>query len=199
MMNGRGFWIGLGLGALSMGLLGQWGPAVAGKETNPSACIPAAAVADYLHSVIQADRTFYTTDIVERLQMRGSAFAAENWRETGRLPLPAQYLLETGRLVATARTGFRYRLISNWAINSKDSPATDFERTGLTEILVNPDHPYTAVTNESGTPVFQALYADRAVSQSCVGCHNAHPKSPKKDFKPQDVMGGILLTIPLPQ
>ena len=131
--------------------------------------------------------------------MRGSAFAAENWRETGRLPLPAQYLLETGRLVATARTGFQYRLISNWAINNKNSAATDFERTGLTEILVNPDHPYTAVTNESGTPVFQALYADRAVSQSCVGCHNAHPKSPKKDFKLQDVMGGILLTIPLPQ
>jgi len=55
------------------------------------------------------------------------------------------------------------------------------------------------VTNESGTPVFQTLYADKAVSQSCVGCHNAHPNSPKKDFKPQDVMGGILLTIPLPQ
>ena len=198
-MNGRGFWVGLGLGALSMGLLGQWGPAVAGKEANQSACIPAGAVAEYLHSVIQADRTFYTTDIVERMQMRGSAFAAENWRETGRLPLPAQYLLETGRLVATARNGFRYRLISNWAINSKNGPASDFERTGLTEILVNPDHPYMAVTNENGIPVFQALYADRAVSQSCVGCHNAHPKSPKKDFKPQDVMGGILLTIPLPQ
>ncbi len=198
-MNGRGFWIGLVLGALSMGLLGQWGPAVASKEANQPPCIPAGAVANYLHNVIQADRTFYTTDVVERMQMRGSAFAAENWRETGRLPLPAQYLLETGKLVTAARTGLHYRLISNWAINSKNRPVTDFERAGLTEILVNPDQPYMAVTSENGARIFQALYADRAVSQSCVGCHNAHPNSPKKDFKPQDVMGGILLSIPLPQ
>lgn len=198
-MNGRGFWIGLAMGAMAMGLLGQWRPAIASKEATPPACIPAGAVADYIHSVIQADRTFYTTDIVERMQMRGIVFAAENWRESSRLPLPAQFLLEAGRLVAAERNGFRYRLISNWAINNKNSPATDFERTGLTEILVNPDQPYAAVTTEGGNPVFQALYADKAVSQSCVGCHNAHPKSPKKDFKPLDVMGGILLTIPLPQ
>jgi hypothetical protein len=191
--------MGLATGAIAMGLIGQWGPAVAGKEPPLSTCIPAVAVADYIHRVIQADRTFYTTDVVERMQMRGIAFAAENWRESSRLPLPAQFLLEAGRLVGSERSGFRYRLISNWAINNKNSPATDFERTGLTEILVNPDQPYTAVTSEGGTPVFQALYADRAVSQSCVGCHNAHPNSPKKDFKPRDVMGGILLTIPLPQ
>jgi hypothetical protein len=168
-------------------------------EANPLTCIPAETVADYIHSVIQADRTFYTTDIVEPMQMRGIVFAAENWRETAKLPLPAQFLLESGRLMTAERHGLRYRLISYWAINNKNRPTTDFERTGLTEILVNPDRPYTAVTTDTGTPVFQALYPDRAVSQSCVGCHNAHPNSPKKDFKPQDVMGGILLTIPLPQ
>ncbi|GAB1724054.1 MAG: DUF3365 domain-containing protein [Nitrospira sp. CR1.1] len=196
-MNGRGFWLGLVLGAGVMGLMGQGGFATAGKEGGRPTCIEAGAVAEYLHSVIQADRTFYTTDVVERMQMRGIAFAAENWRETSRLPLPAQYLLETGRLVAAGRNGLQYRLISNWAINTKNRPMTDFERAGLTEILVNPDQPYTAVTAEGGTPVFQAIYADKAVSQSCIGCHNAHPNSPKKDFKPQDVMGGILLTIPL--
>ena len=198
-MKGRGFWIGLAMGAIVMGFLGQWGPAVAGKEANSPTCIPAGAVADYLHGVIQADRTFYTTDIVERMQMRGIVFAAENWRESSRLPLPAQFMLEAGRLVAAERSGLQYRLISNWAINKKNRPITDFESAGLTEILLNPDHPYTAVTSESGTPVFQALYADRAVTQSCVGCHNAHPNSPKKDFKTRDVLGGILLTIPLPQ
>lgn len=196
-MIGRGFWFGLVLGASAMGLLGQWGPAAAGKEVGQAPCIEAGLVADYLHSVIQADRTFYTTDVVERMQMRGIAFAAENWRETSRLPLPAQYLLETGRLVASGRSGLQYRLISQWAINSKNRPNSDFERAGLTEILLNPDRPYTAVTTNGRTRIFQAIYADKAASQSCVGCHNAHPNSPKKDFKPQDVMGGILLTIPL--
>jgi hypothetical protein len=44
---------------------------------------------------------------------------------------------------------------------------------------------------------FQAIYGDRAVSQACIGCHNAHPRSPKKDFKLDDVMGGIVIEIPL--
>ena len=198
-MNRRSFLAGLVIGAISMGIIGRWAFAAASKNPAPSTCIPALSVAEYIHSVIQADRTFYTTDVVERMQMRGIAFAAENWRETSRLPLPAQFLLEAGRLLGTQQNGLHYRLISNWSINKKNSPATDFERMGLTEILVNPDRPYAAVTRENGVPVFQALYADRAVSQSCVGCHNAHPNSPKKDFKPMDVMGGILLTIPLPQ
>ncbi|MGA6825978.1 Tll0287-like domain-containing protein [Nitrospira sp. NS4] len=198
-MNGKGFWIGLAVGIIATSLFGQWVLAAAGRAAAPSTCIPAETVAGYVHSVIQADRTFYTTDIVERMQMRGIVFASENWRETARLPLPAQFLIETGRLMAAERGGLRYRLISNWPINKKNRPSTDFERAGLTEILVNSDQPYTAVTTEGGAPVFQALYADKAVSQSCVGCHNAHPDSPKKDFKPQDVMGGILLTIPLPR
>lgn len=198
-MNGRGFWIGLAVGIISMFLLGQWVVAAPGKEGESSRCIPAETVADYVHSVIQSDRTFYTTEIVERMQMRGIVFAGENWREASKLPLPAQFLIEAGRLVAEQRSGLRYRLLSSWAINKKNMPTTDFERTGLAEILANPDRPFTGVVTEGGISVFQALYADKAVSQSCVGCHNAHPNSPKKDFKPRDVMGGILLSIPLPR
>jgi len=44
---------------------------------------------------------------------------------------------------------------------------------------------------------FQAIYPDRAVSNDCVTCHNSHPLSPKQDFKLNDVMGGIAITIPL--
>ena len=198
-MNFKGFWLGLAVGTISMSLLSQWDFSVAGKTAEPPKCIPAETVAAFVHSIIQADRTFYTTEIVERMQMRGIVVASENWRETSRLPLPAQFLMESGRLVAQERSGLRYRLISNWAINKKNRPSTEFERTGLMEILVNPDRPYTGMTTEGGTPVFQALYADKAVSQTCIGCHNAHPQSPKKDFKPRDVMGGMVLTLPLPQ
>lgn len=49
------------------------------------------------------------------------------------------------------------------------------------------------------TRYFQAVYADLAATQACLGCHNAHPDSPKRDFKLNDVMGALVITIPVGQ
>ncbi|MBM4133933.1 MAG: DUF3365 domain-containing protein [Nitrospira sp.] len=196
-MHRNSFGWGLAIGAFVTCLLGQLEVSSGSKVIDPPHGIPPEMVAEYLHAVIQADRAVYTTEVVERMQMRGIVSAAENWRESGRLPLPAQFLIEAGRLVAEQRTGLRFRLISNWPINKRNSPRTDFEKAGLAAIQANSDRPYTGFTTEGKTRYFQALYADKAVSQSCIGCHNAHPDSSKKDFKLQSVMGGLLLTIPL--
>ena len=198
-MNMRGFCLGLAVGTISTCLLGQWVFSAASKETDRPKGISPEIVADYIHSVVQANRTFYMSEIVERMQTRGIIYASEDWKKTGDLPLPAQFVLETGRLVAQQPNGIRFRLISSWPINRTNGPTTEFERTALTKILVNTDRPYTGVTTEGRARVFQALYADKALSQRCADCHNVHPKSPKRDFKAGDVMGGILLTIPLPQ
>ena len=151
------------------------GPAAAGRDDNPSTCIPAGAVAEYLHSVIQADRMFYTTDVVERMQMRGIAFAAENWRETSRLPSSGPIFI--GNRAARGGGTKRFAIPVDQQLGDQcQEPSDDRLRTsGLTEILVNPDQPYTAVTTEGGFPVFQALYADKAASQSCIGCHMLIP------------------------
>jgi hypothetical protein len=198
-MSSKGFGWGVVVGMIATCTLSQWSPSDASKETGSPNSIPAETVADYIHAVIQADRTFYTNEVVERMQLRGIVVASENWKERGTLPLPAQFLMEAALLIREERNGIRVRLLSNWAINKHNRPTTDFERIGLTEILVNSDRPYTSVVTEGGTRYFQALYPDKAVSQTCIGCHNAHPNSPKKDFKLRDVMGGILLAIPLPQ
>lgn len=198
-MNTRDFRLGLAVGIISTCLLAQWVSSAASKEGDSSKCISPEIVADYLYSVLQADRSFYSKEIVERMQTRGIVFASEHWKRHGDLPLPAQFVLETGRLVAERPNGIRYGLISSWPINRKNSPKTEFEQTALTKILVNSDRPYTGVTTDGKTRVFQALYADKALSQLCADCHNVHPQSPKRDFKKGDVMGGILLTIPLPQ
>ena len=197
-MSMKGFWLGLAVGTISTCLIGQWAFPVAGKETDPSKCISPKTVADYIHSVIQADRTFYTTEIVDRIQARGILFASEHWGVDGDLPLPAQFVLESGRLVAKQPNGIRFRLISSWPINKRNAPTTEFERAGLTKILENTNAPYAGVMTEGRARVFQALYPDKALSYHCADCHNVHPRSPKRDFKAGDVMGGVLVTIPLP-
>jgi hypothetical protein len=198
-MNTRSFGYGLTLGAAFASLLSPLVLSAASKSSSSSSMIPAERVAEYVHSVIQADRSIYTTEVVERMKTQGIVTASENWRDTGKLPLPVQFMIEASRLMADNPNGVRFRLISNWAINKDNMPRTDFEEAGLSKIAVSPERPYKGMKKEHGIEYFEALYPDIAVSQSCIRCHNAHPQSPKKDFRVGDVMGGLLVSIPVMQ
>ncbi len=170
--------------------------AAAGESSG----IPPQTVADYLYAVIDADRTFYTIHVVERLQNEGTVVAAENWRsKRNLLPLPAQFLMESSELSAKAGVKVRYRLISLWPINPQNAPYNDSEKQALESLLDHPEQSVTGTVKVGDETYFQAVYADRAISQACVGCHNGHPRSPKKDFKMKDVLGGLVIEIPMPK
>ncbi len=164
-----------------------------------SVSLPMDTVADYIHAVIEADRDVYTRHVVERMQAKGVVVASENWEEKNTLPLPAQFLLESGRYNSKKGLGMQYRLISLWPINKHNIATNALESIGLGTILTQPNRPYTGVTRVADKRYYEAVYADLAVTQACIGCHNAHPDSPKRDFKLNDVMGAIVISIQLPQ
>ena len=169
-------------------------PSLAGEQTG----IPPETVANYLHAVIEADRTFYTIHVVERMQKGGGVAAAEDWRsKKNTLPLPAQFLMESSTLSAMTGTPVRYRLISLWPINPLNVPRSAAEKAGLESLITHPERVVTGTVTQGSETYFQAIYADRAVSQSCVGCHNTHPRSAKKDFKLNEAMGGLVIEIPM--
>lgn len=167
------------------------------KESPAPSGIPPEKVADYVHAVLEADRTFYTTHVVNRMQEKGIVKAMEHWEQDNALPLPAQFLQHSGRLVAESGRGIRYRLIGLSPIYQRNAPATDFERKALETLRASPERPVTGLVSSGKKQYFQAIYSDLAVSSACVSCHNSHPLSPKRDFKLNEVMGGIAITIPL--
>jgi len=173
-------------------------PARTLPETT-SISLPMDMVADYIHAVIEADRDLYTRHVVERMQTKGIVVASENWEDMNTLPLPAQFLLESGRYVGKKGLGIQYGLISLWPINKRNVATTPLQSIGLGTILTQPNRPYTGVTKVGNTRYYEAVYADLAVTQACIGCHNAHPDSPKRDFKLNDVMGAIVISIQLGQ
>jgi hypothetical protein len=113
------------------------------------------------------------------------------------LPLPVQLLKEADELGALTGSRIRYRLIGLWPINQQNAPATEQEKRGLEEVQKYPERRFSGLISRGDVRYFQAIYADRAVNQTCIGCHNLHPGSPKHNFRLDDVMGGLVIEIPL--
>lgn len=196
-MNRALLWANIAFFMILVATAGFWSFASLVKSPSKSVTIPADRVADMLHAVIEAQRTVYTKNVVDPLQAQGVTEASEHWRDEKALPLPAQMILDGGRLVSTKGVGLKYRLASLSPIYVWNAPQTDFERKGLEAVAKAPDQPFTGFVQAGQERVFQAIYADKAVSETCVGCHNQHPNSSRRDFKLNDVMGGIIITIPI--
>ncbi len=159
--------------------------------------VPPELVADYIHAVIEADRTLYTTHVVNRMQKQGKVIASELWKKRGQLPLPAQMLKLAGREVEAKGIGLKYRLASLWPIREENTYANAFERAGLEVVVGDPGEVYSGIITRGNLKYFKAIYADKAVSPACINCHNAHPLSPKRNFKLGSVMGAIIISFPV--
>ncbi len=155
-------------------------------------------MADALFAVMAADRTVYSNQVVYRLQDVDEVIkASEHWDNQKALPLPAQMFRMSAGLVAKQTDAFSYALLSKWPLNKENAPKTDVEIAGLDSVAENPSKPFYGRETMGDVEYFTAVYADVAVSPSCVTCHNAHEDSPRNDFKAGDVMGGVVIRIPL--
>ncbi|MCR9094177.1 MAG: DUF3365 domain-containing protein [bacterium] len=155
-------------------------------------------MADALHAVMESDRTVYTRNVVNRLAKEQQVIAAsEHWKDEPALPLPAQMFRMGAEMVAEKDVGFTYSLLSMWPINKQNTPRTDVEIAGLEFVASNEGQNFYAEETLGGQKYFTAVYADTAVAPACVSCHNEHKDTPKTDFALGDVMGGVVLRIPV--
>lgn len=153
---------------------------------------------DALYTVIESDRTVYSRHVVDRLQDEEKLIhSSENWQDEKALPLPIQMLRMGADLTAEKTELFSYSLKSKWPINKDNAPRTDAENIGLDRIANDPSKPYYSTETVDGVEYFSAYYADVAVTPACVTCHNNHKDSPRHDFKPGDVMGGVVVRLQL--
>lgn len=169
-----------------------------GSETSTPSGISPQRMADALHTVMESDRTVYTRVIVNRLAAQEKVItASEHFEDDKALALPAQMFRFGAEMSAEKTSDFSYSLQSLWPINSQNAPQTDAEKEGLKFIAENPGENYYAEEELGGVRYFTAIYPDMAVAPVCVSCHNEHKDSPRVDFKLGDVMGGVVIRIPM--
>ena len=155
-------------------------------------------MADSLHAVMESDRTVYTRLIVNRLQNEeGVIKASEHWKDDKALVLPAQMFRFGAEMVAEKDVPFSYSLQSLWPVNKQNAPKTPAEKEGLQFVADNKGQNYYTEETLGGQKYFTAIYADTAVAPACVTCHNDHKDTPRTDFKLGDVMGGVVIRIPI--
>lgn len=188
-------------GGIGLAVCMALGVAVAAEPGSETVSVK--AMADALHMVMDSDRTVYTKKIVNRLVKKDKVIkASEHFEDDQALALPAQMFrfgaeMAAERAASNPDVDFSYSLQSLWPINKQNEPKTDAEKEGLKYIADNPGKNFYTTEKLGGKNYFTAVYPDIGVAPVCISCHNAHPDTPKKDFKMGDVMGGVVIRIPV--
>jgi serine/threonine protein kinase len=116
------------------------------------------------------------------------------------LSIPATFLHDVAQeLQKDSKTGIQIRQYSDYPFpwRTDGGPHDDFEREALVRLRQSNGqatvHDFTEIDNE---PVVRYAQA-RIMKQSCVDCHNTHPKSTRKNWKVGDVRGVLEIIRPL--
>lgn len=148
-------------------------------------------------SQIMIDRQYYALIVAPRIMAFGGTLGEDYATVHGRFPLPATFVREASEASAQLPNGYTTRLISPWPINRKQGLIDEFQHAGFDYLNLHPDGQFTQVGMLNNRQTLRVLMPDRAVSPSCVSCHNAHPNSPRHDFKIGDIVGGMEVDIPI--
>lgn len=155
--------------------------------------VPVAAVFALLEAENDAVRELWTKEIVGAGQRRGLRFD-EDWRlpEVEAGPLPALFLRETAESLRRSPTPLYLFLGSDFPINDANRFSgaqqryfEEIRRTGEPQFFRDED-----LSMEVG------MFADAAIAEACVSCHNGEPETTKTDWELGDLMGATTWSYP---
>jgi methyl-accepting chemotaxis protein len=179
------------LSALLMAVTMVWNGLGLREETLEEAGLAAA------RSALQAAsgaRSFYASEIVPKVQAKGVEISHDFAGKEDRIPVPATLM----HALSKPENGLR--LYSRLPFRFRDAGAAKldgFEEEALAWLEKNPAGEFHRIEQRNGGPVMRLARADVMVNASCVTCHNAHPDSPRRDWKLGDVRGALEVAVPI--
>ena len=155
--------------------------------------------ATILSSALTEFRTLYTSEVVSVAEAAGIEVTHDYALRDGAIPLPATLSMILGNRIDRDPRGARARLYSPYPFPRRRDTgglSDDFARAAWTRLTANPDDSFVRISSDGGASVLRFATAD-VMRAECVGCHNAHPETPKSDWKNGDVRGVLEVTIPM--
>ena len=153
-----------------------------------------------LMTMLDGIRGYYAGNVVARVLANGGAthVVPDYVDVPGGIPIPATLSLELGNVIGKGNDNIRFRFFSDYPFRNRAPHAFDaFERQALATLRQDPTR---RVYDVSGSIFDRSvrLVAPIIMDAACVNCHNAHPQSPKRDWKVGDVRGIEEFTIRQP-
>ncbi len=142
--------------------------------------------------IIDQMRSFYASDVVQAVNgATGRVITTHDYKGVpNAIPIPATLSLELGERISGADGAVKYRFISDLPFKDRKPHELDaFETGALAELRA---HPQSGTASEITGSIFDRqvrIAAPIRMESACVRCHNAHPLSPKTDWKVGDVRG----------
>ncbi|MCJ2064679.1 adenylate/guanylate cyclase domain-containing protein [Methylobacterium sp. J-088] len=142
--------------------------------------------------IIDQMRSFYASDVVQAVNgATGRVITTHDYKGVpNAIPIPATLSLELGERISGADGAVKYRFISDLPFKDRKPHELDaFEARTLAELRAHPQSGFASETTGSFFDRQVRIAAPIRMESACVRCHNAHPLSPKTDWKVGDVRG----------
>jgi len=192
-MTNKTFWISLFvLTCLGIYLFVSAPPPLPEKSTA-QASIPVERLFELVQTENAAVRALWTQEIVGQGIKAGLKFS-EHWRdaESEAGPLPALFLRETAKSLEKSPVRLSLFLGSDYPI-SPDNRFEGMQKDKFEQLRQTRQPQFFYIPDiERHT----AMFADVAVAEPCVECHNKHQQSPKHDWRLHDIMGATTWMYP---
>lgn len=156
----------------------------------------ALTAASLLAKEVQADRRLYSSVVVKRALEAGLTVTTDYHNIERSIPNPTAFLKDVADSIGT-RDGFYIELKSINPVNPENGPDDAFERAALEGFAGGAGTRSHTFEYIKGRWSLRYMVPDTATSQVCVDCHNSIPGGPKRDYKVGDLMGAVLITIPV--
>ena len=142
-------------------------------------------------------RNFYSARLLPIVRQHSDLAITHDYKDRpAALPIPATMTLDLVDEVAKANPEMNLRLVSPYPFPWRKITLDAFETEALAALQASGSNEFLRV-EESARGMVLRYAAPIRLEASCVGCHNVHPDSPKRDWKEGDVRGIQVMSLSL--
>ena len=167
------------------------------QVTEQRAVAEAIESAESMVSQYKNIRAYYTKNVIKPVLSNSDLKpSANHLNDPNAIPLPATMIHDLSGM--TQESGMQLKLYSAFPFSNRSSRQLDsFQREAWAQLVKSPSEVFSKKVVENDVPKVRVALADKMVAEACVGCHNAHPDSPKTDWKLGNVRGVLEVTVPI--